>query len=403
MMASAAGASPQATFAADAWTQWGGPNRDFMLTASSPLSWPDGGFKEVWRRPLGEGYSGIVGDSTRLYTMLRRDNQEVVVAIDAANGNALWLHAYDATLFEGADTSFGRGPNATPLLAGNKLITVGFNGLAKCFDTQSGKVLWSVDLFKDLNGSKVVFGYSACPFLFKDTLIFPVGGPNSGVVALRLADGTKAWSAHDFTNTYSTPKLINVDGQDQLVLVMSEQVAGLDPANGKLLWQFPFKNQWNTHVVVPVWGPDNILFVASFEQANGLRLKRSGDTTHVEELWSNNKAGISHTNAVRIGDTVYATIGDSRAAFAAAIDVKTGEVLWKERGLGLANCVAFGDRVLFLDENGQLALAKPDRKALNILGKNKPLQENRMWTPPTFVGDMLFARDQKDIVALKLR
>jgi len=425
----AACASGRASLGADGWPQWGGPLRDFTVPSAAALNWPEGGFKELWRRPLGQGYSGIVGDGGRLYTMVRRGEQEVVVALSAADGKTLWEHAYDAPLYDWADSSFGRGPNSTPLLANGRLVTVGFNGLAKCLDARSGKVLWSVDLFKDLHGTKLGWGYSCSPLAYRDVVILPVGGEKSAIVALRLVDGSKAWAAQDFTNTYSTPKIIDVDGQDQLVIVTTEQVLGLDPTQGDLLWTFPFQNTWNSNL--PVWGKDHILFVGSYEQSNGLRLKRTEGKTAVEELWSNNETGIRNSNVVRIGDILYASTGDSRTVVK-ALDVQTGKILWKERGFGLANYLALGDRLLFVDENGQLALARPDRTALHVLGKSKlfdiaetmppegmpdALQdgppvpspesgktvENRVWTAPTLVGDILFARDQKEIVAVKLR
>lgn len=423
-------AGGRASLGGGAWPQWGGSNRDFTVSSTAPLNWPEGGFKELWRRPLGQGYSGIVCDSGRCYTMVRRGEQEVVVALSMADGKTVWEHAYDSPYFDGANPEYGGGPNSTPLLSDGRLVTVGFNGVAKCLEAQSGKVVWTVNLFKDLQSTKLEFGYANSPLIYGGMVIFPVGGEKTAFVALRLKDGSKAWAAQNFANTYSTPDIIEVDGQDQFVVAMAEHVVGIDPKQGELLWTFPFKNEWDTHVVDPVWGKDHILFVGSFGEAKGLRLKRAEGKTLVEEVWSSKKADITHCNAVRIGDVVYSTVGES-PAFVAALDVKTGELLWKERGFGLANYLALGDRLLVIDERGQLALCRPDRNGLNVLGKSKlfdiaeaapsdgtsdgvqdgpPVPPvggksvgNRVWTAPTLVGDILFARDQKEIVAVKLR
>ena len=82
-----------------AWPQWGGPARNFHVeSASIAQSWPEAGPRQLWRHPLGEGYSSILVDGDTLVTMYRRDDDEVVVALDAATGTRRWTHAYRAPL-----------------------------------------------------------------------------------------------------------------------------------------------------------------------------------------------------------------------------------------------------------------------------------------------------------------
>ena len=73
------------------WTQWGGPNQNFV-SASEGLadSWPEQGPRKLWTRELGEGYSAILVDGGRLYTMYRDGDQEAVVALDAKTGKTVW-------------------------------------------------------------------------------------------------------------------------------------------------------------------------------------------------------------------------------------------------------------------------------------------------------------------------
>ncbi|MCH7701878.1 MAG: PQQ-like beta-propeller repeat protein [Planctomycetes bacterium] len=386
--------------ASDKWLQWGGSGRDF--SSAGTINWSGDGPREIWRRDLGEGYSGILAEGDRLFTMMRRGENEVVVALDAGTGKTIWEYTYPAPLPKDADQSFGKGPNSTPLIDGDRLVTVGYNGLVHCLHKKDGRVIWTVDLFKKFKGSPLPFGYSASPLSYGGNVILPVGGDGQAVVALKMADGSVAWKGQSFTNTYSTPLLIDVGGQTQLVMVMSAEVVGMDPSNGSLLWSFPMKNRWDMHVFVPVWGADNLLFVSSFEQCHVLRLTRTGEKTTVETVVSPSKVGISHTNAVRIGDTIYGSSGSQRASFVTAVNIKTGEVLWKERGFGVANYLRVGDRLLLLDGNGQVALAAPTEKALNVLGKMDVLAK-RAWTAPTLIGKRLYLRDQKHILAMQLQ
>ena len=93
------------------WTQWGGPQRDFTAPSGAlSLDWPDSGPAELWSRELGDGFSSILYDQGTLYTMYRRGDEEVVVAIDAANGESLWETSYVSPLDrEGMILDFGGG------------------------------------------------------------------------------------------------------------------------------------------------------------------------------------------------------------------------------------------------------------------------------------------------------
>src|SRR4051812_918397 len=116
--------------AATDWLQWGGAGRNFMpQTTGLAASWPAGGPKRLWTRPLGEGHSAILVDGPRLYTMyrplgmmsmVRRSQEEIVAALDAATGRTAWEFKYPAPV-DGLDLSQGAGPHSTPLIAGNRL------------------------------------------------------------------------------------------------------------------------------------------------------------------------------------------------------------------------------------------------------------------------------------------
>jgi outer membrane protein assembly factor BamB len=114
-----------------AWPQWGGANRDFVVESHGLANtWPSGGPKKLWNRALGEGHSAIALDSGRLYTMYRplgmlsmvkRSEEEIVIAIDASTGKTIWEHKY-ASPTSGVDYSEGAGPHSS-------LATPGSDGL----------------------------------------------------------------------------------------------------------------------------------------------------------------------------------------------------------------------------------------------------------------------------------
>jgi outer membrane protein assembly factor BamB len=169
------------------WPQFGGPNRNFMVDSKGLAdAWPAEGPKKLWMRPLGEGYSGISVDQGTLYTMYRKGEQEVAIALDAATGKTRWEYAYNASFTSNLAMENGAGPHTTPLIMGNRVYTVGILALLNCFDKTTGKLVWSKDLYKDFPGSsRMDRGYSSSPMAYKNSIILTIGGAGHAVIAPR--------------------------------------------------------------------------------------------------------------------------------------------------------------------------------------------------------------------------
>jgi len=390
------------------WTQWGGPNRDFAADAKSLASqWPEGGPKKIWSRSLGEGYTSILVDGGKLFTMYRVDDDEVIVCLDAATGETKWEHKYRAPVPEGMETQFGRGPNATPSIAEGRIYTLGVSGILHGLDVATGKVVWSHDLLKEYSASTPHFGFAASPLVYKDRLIVPGGGKDAGVLAFKLSDGSLQWKKYDFGgeengDVYSSPIVINLDGQDQIVLLAGRAVFGFDPATGDQKWTHPHINQWNTNICTPIWGDDHMLYVSSGGEAGsrGLRLRKDGSVTKVEEVWTTRKMAVGQGNATRAGKYIYASSGDG-PAFVTALNLSDGSLAWRERGFGKATMVYGDGKLIILDEDGSLTLATPTLESLNVHTKTQLLKKPA-WTAPTLVGKTLYVRDKEVIMALDL-
>ena len=93
------------------WQQWGGPDRNFTVASVKlAATWPESGPPKVWQRDLGDGYSSIVAADGALFTMYRKDTNEVVVSLDAESGKTNWEHSYPAPVDEHYEQRFGRTP-----------------------------------------------------------------------------------------------------------------------------------------------------------------------------------------------------------------------------------------------------------------------------------------------------
>jgi outer membrane protein assembly factor BamB len=387
------------------WTQWGGPKQDFTADSKGlASSWPEDGPKKLWTRELGEGYSAILVDDGKLYTMYRsEDNMEAVVALDAKTGKTLWETKYDHSPHKGHVKEFGNGPRSTPLIFGDRLYVVGVGGRLACLNKEDGKEVWAKELWTDMKGSILPHGYASSPVPYKNTVVVLVGGEEQSFVAFNKTDGSIAWKKQSYGNSYSTPKLINLDGEDQLVTFLATEIVGIDPNNGDLKWSYPHQNQWKQNVCMPILGPDNILFFSSPEAgARGLKLTKKGDKTEIEEVWQTRKIQFYHVNSVSVGDYVYGSTGTGQGpAFFAAVNMKTGDIAWRERGLSKATCVYADGKLIILDEDGVLALASCSPEKFEVVSKATVL-DKVAWTVPTVVGKTLYVRDQKSIMAFDL-
>jgi outer membrane protein assembly factor BamB len=223
------------------------------------------------------------------------------------------------------------------------------------------------------------------------------------VVALDVATGRPRWQSQDFENGYSSPILIDLDGRAELVVFTFGEVSGLDPDTGALEWSYAHPAEFGVNVTTPVWGNDGLLFVSSSYNGGSrvLHLARVGGKVSVEQLWETKRVRIHFGNAVRFGQRVYASNGDAGSAPLAAIDIRTGEMVWRDRTVGRATIVGAGARLLLLDEDGKLALITPSDEG-PVVHAVAQVTDSQAWTAPTLSGTTLYVRDRRHIMALDL-
>ncbi|MFQ5491290.1 MAG: PQQ-binding-like beta-propeller repeat protein [Phycisphaerae bacterium] len=386
------------------WLQFGGPRADFTVEAAGLADkWPEEGPKQLWKRELGDGYSSITVDEDRLYTMYAKGKRQYVICLKTDSGETVWEHKHSAKYFKGMDTSFGTGPRATPVVAGDRVFAAGIGARLYCLDKYTGKKIWTKNLQAKYKASPITWGYSSSVLPYENTIIVPVGGKGHGVMAFDQETGSEVWSRHDFGNSYSTPVLIDVDGQAQVVAFMEDFVVGLNPDNGDLLWQHSHSTKYNINASMPVMGPDNVLFISSAygTGSQGLKLGRSGDEWTVEPLWQLSKMQMHFGNVVRVGNVVYGSSGNSGPSALTAVDLKTGKIAWRKRGPAKSTMLYADDKVIMLGEDGTLVLGRINPKGFEQLSQAQLLGA-RSWAVPTLVRTNLYVRDRQHILALDL-
>ncbi|HLM98580.1 MAG TPA: PQQ-binding-like beta-propeller repeat protein [Bryobacteraceae bacterium] len=388
------------------WPQFGGPRGNFKSDATGlASSWPATGPKVIWKRALGDGYSAVSVDGNVIYTMYRVLNDEVVLAAEADTGKTIWEYRYEARFRPGMGMENGSGPHATPLVTEDGVYAIGIMGNLICLNKKTGKMVWSHNLYAEFNGTFQDRGFAPSPVAYRDLVIMKVGGEGHSFVAFDQKTGAVRWrTVQKFDNAPATPVLINVDGQDQLVAMMHDEVVAIDPSNARVLWTFPHKTDWGLNISTPVWGDDHLLFMSSAYSGGSavIRLTRQGDRTVPSEVWSSHRMRVHFSTVVRVGDYVFGSSGDFGPAPLTAVDVKTGKIAWQDRTFSKASFVYADGKFVVVDEDGNLALADFTPQGLKVLSRVALLHSNA-WTAPSVAGTRLYLRDRTSMMALDLR
>ncbi len=310
------------------WPQFRGVNRDGVSAETDlPRSWPAEGPRVVWKRAIGEGYSGISVVGDRLYTMDSDGTTEYVLALEAGSGKEIWRVPAGPKLIDG----MGNGPRTTPTLDGGTVYAMGSHGRLLALKAADGATIWEVDLPQAFGAKRPNWGYSGSPLIDGDLLILEVGGKdNRGVVAFEKATGKVRWGALDGDPAYSSPVVMTIGGIKQYVVTRraGSQTVALRP-DGSVLWTHPGPF---SVIASALFVPPDKVYVSGGDDAGAvlMRIKTEGGKATVEELWKTRTMKNHFNNAVLVGDHLY---GFDNATFK-CLSVATGEQTWASRGLG---------------------------------------------------------------------
>ena len=355
----------------------------------------------VWRRELGEGFSGFArAAGGRLVTMYRRAGEEAIVALDRRSGATVWEHAYAVPALEGQDLSQGPGPHATPVVANDVVCAAGVTGRLTCLDEATGRVRWSRELITGLGGTVVHRGYSSTPVIHGSHVIAQVGGEGRALVAFDAATGRELWRGGSLDNTNSSPVLVDIGGRAHVVVFMKDAVAAIDAATGKQLWTHAHPQRFDDNITRPLWLPHRQLLIVSSALDGGTRTLRL-DATGAREVWHQPRVGAYYTNLMPVGDLVVLSSGGVGPTFFSALDITDGRIIWQTREIKRANGLVVDGRLILRDEEGGLSVVSVSRngaeveRAATVLAAGAP-------SPPTIIGNILYVRGRTHAMALDL-
>ena len=377
---------------ADDWPQWMGPKRDSVYRETGIVkSIPAGGLKVLWRKPIGGGYSGPavaqgrvfvtdyqVKSGTNTSNPGARDEltgTERLVVMDAKSGATLWTYAYDRPY----QVSYGTGPRATPTVDGDRVYVLGAEGDLACLAVGDGKLLWKKQLAEQYKSAAPIWGHTAHPLVRKDLLYVLAGGQGSVVVALDKLTGEERWRALSASEIgYCPPTLIEHRGREQLLIWHADELNGLDPETGKVLWVTPLKPRYGMSIAAPRIHGDRLY--ASGIGETGAMYQLLPDAKGVKKLWAGDiKSALYSANATPIFDGTMLYGADCGSGAFIAAKASDGTRTWetfeptsggtRRASHGTAFVIQHENRFLLFSETGDFIIAKLTHEKYEEIGR----------------------------------
>jgi len=377
------------------WSGFRGPERDGIIRGVRiETNWSASPPVELWRGPIGPGWSSFAVRGDLLYTQEQRGDDEVVACYKVTTGKPVWKHRDAARFWE---SNAGAGPRGTPTLSNGRVYTFGATGILNALDADDGAVVWSRNVASDIGAKVPGWGFTSSPLVVDDVVIVHAGV----LVACDLATGDRRWIGPARGESYSSPHLLMIDGVAQILQMSGAGATSVAPADGTLLWEHPWPG---ASIVQPARVADGDVLISTASASGGIGTRRIA-VAHGPGGWTAEERWTSIGLKPYFNDFV---VHDGHAfgfdgSILACIDLKDGQRKWKGGRYGYGQLVLLPDQdlLLVLSEEGELALvgATPDQFTEFV---RFPGIEGKTWNHPVLVGDVLLVRNGQEMAAFRL-
>lgn len=393
-----------ASFArAENWPGWRGPRGDGTSHEKNlPTEWST--TQNVkWKTKLpspGNSSPAVWGDRVFLTQSIDKAGTErAVLCIDRKSGSILWQKSIS---FKEKEPTHGTNPycSATPVTDGERVIASHGSAGLVCYDFQ-GNQLWHRDLGPFIH----IWGTAASPILYGDLVILNCGpGERSALRAFDKKTGKDAWNVPepggksgidktDWIGSWSTPRVVSVEGKDQLLMSWPNVLKAYDPKSGEVLWSC--KGLTKLVYTSPVSDGRYAVAMSGYTGAAiGLKLGGAGDITESNRLWHHPKANPQRIGSgIIVGEHLY--MANAGANTIQCIELKTGKDLWDKQALGgpCWGSLVLADGKLYTTDQGGNTYVFAAKPTFEQIARNR-LAERCNATPAISNGDIFIRTHQ---------
>jgi len=344
------------------WTEFRGPTgQGHSQAVSLPVHWTSQD-QVRWKTEIpGHGWSSPVVQDGQVFLTAAvpvPDSDDLslqLIIVDGGTGEVQRQVEVFRQVSANAASIHSKNSHAspTPLIDEDRLyVHFGHQGTA-CYRTD-GQLLWKNDSLH----YEPQHGNGGSPIVAGDKLIFSCDGAKDPfVVGLNKYTGEVAWKKPRVTDaektfSFSTPLLIDVNGQTQVISPGSNCVAALDPDSGDEIWRVNYRGY--SVVPRPVYGHGLVYISTGFDSpiTMAIRPDGHGDVTDTHVAWAVKRGAPNTPSLLLVGDRLY-MVSDNGVA--SCLDPETGKVIWQQRlgGNYSASPLYADGRIYFQSEEGQ--------------------------------------------------
>jgi outer membrane protein assembly factor BamB len=380
------------------WTGFRGPNRDGHYDEKPILTrWPKEGLRQIWRQPIGGGYSSFIVADGRAYIIEQRRDREVVAAYAVSDGREIWTNAWPDKFEE----SMGReGPHATPTYDEGRIYATGGNGEFRCLDADSGRTIWRRSILAENHAEVPKYGEAVSPLIVEDKVIVLPGGTNGfSVAAYNKLTGAPIWKSQSDKQAYTSPMLVTLAGQRQVLIVSARNVMGILPETGQLLWHLPWVVENDNAIAQPVLlGTNRFLLSAGYGKGcTAFEVTQRNTVFEARQVWRNTFLKNKFSSSVLYEGCIYGLDDETLAC----LDAASGELKWKEGRFGYGQVLLASGHLVILGGSGELALVKASPVAFEVLARF-PALHGKTWDHPAIADGRIFVRNAVEMACFDL-
>jgi outer membrane protein assembly factor BamB len=263
---------------------------------------------------------------------------------------------------------------------------------------------WRNDFSKKYPATSPLYGTAMSPLVDNGLLIAHVGGQNKGALtAFDVETGAVKWSNDWDGPGYSSPIIVTLAGVRQLVTTAQKEIAGVDVATGKLLWQLPAKSEYDTNAVTAVAYKDTLILSREQQGLIAVKLAKNGSDIVPAELWSNKDAQL-YMNTPVLQDNQLLALTVRNKGQLLSIDADTGKTLWQSPGRMGENAAIVnvaGKVLLVLTNEAKLFVLPVMAKEFSPLAQYS-VADSPTWAHPVVNGNHILIKDETTLRSLAL-
>ena len=390
---------------AEDWNQWRGSLRNGTV-ASTDFMWPgslaEDRLTKVWEIDLDESYASPVTEDGMIFSVATSNKKsEIVQAFDLKSGEAKWESDWEGAMkvpfFAAKNGSWVR---ATPAVSDGALYVAGMRDVLVKLDAETGEEKWRID-FTEQEGTELpAFGYCSSPLVDGGALYVQAG---CAVAKLDAESGKTLWRALEdrramFGSAFSSPILATIGGKRQVIAQTRSTLGGMDPDTGEVLWSVPVEAFRGMNILTPTVIDENRIFTATYGGGSFLfTVERDAEGVFtVTETWRKKEIEGYMASPIVIGDHLY-LLGRDKNFY--CVEIGTGKVAWssEEKFGEYWSLIHQDNRILALDQKGELLLINASPEALQILDRRKISPKDPTWAHVGIQGDLLMVRSLKGL------